>query len=411
MYSKLKSNLRNNLVLYYFLLSGFLIRLIFATFPGFKIDVDSWFAWSLRLADVGFLRFYQPGYFADYPPGLLYLLFLLGNLKIYLNLSPETFYIILKIPSILAETAIAYLVYKISLKETSKNWAFAALLAVLYCPGLIFNSSIWGQGDAILTFLLLITIFFLDKKQYVSSSLTAGIAFLTKPQAIALSPLYLLSILKDRSINMFWKLFIPGLIAVFLIPLPFFLSNPLYGLSNLLISTANQYTQTSLFAYNFWGVIGFWIDDSTKVFNLPYQFIAAILFSAYWVFVGYLFFRQKRPNLFLFSSLALLAFFFLPTRIHERYLYPAIPFLFITAAHFKSKLLYCLTILLSSIYLLNLYFVYVYYNEFYLKLPQVFYIPNIYEFFEANGKLLSIISTLLFLLITITISKKVISDK
>lgn len=410
MYSKVKSNLRSNLVLYYFLISGLLIRLIFATFPGFKIDVDSWFAWSLKLQEVGLLNFYQPDYFADYPPGLLYLLYLLGNIKIFFNISSDFFYLLLKLFPILAEVSLAYLAYMI-IAIGSKKWALAALIGILYNPGLIFNSSIWGQGDAILAFLMLASIVFLVKEKYFLSSITIGLSFLAKPQTIALFPLFLLFLIKKRSLKVFFKLSIPGFLIAFLLQLPFFLSNPFLGLPQLLVNTANQYPHSSLFAYNLWGIIGFWINDSTRFSFFSYQQISAFIFFIYWMLLGIIFLRNEKPNLFLFSSLALLGFFFLPTRVHERYLYPAIPFLFITAAQLKSKILYVLTAILSLFYLTNLYFVYVYYNEFYLKLPKVLYIPGFYEFLETQGKIISIISTLLFLVITITISKKVISDK
>lgn len=411
MYSKLKSNLRNNLVLYYFLLSGFLIRLIFATFPGFKIDVDSWFAWSLKLQEVGLLNFYQPNYFADYPPGLLYLLYLLANIKFLFNLSNPSFYLLLKLPSILAETLLAYLTYKVVLKKGSKKWAFAALIGILYNPGLIFNSSVWGQGDSILALLLLLLVIFLSAKKYFFSSIMIGFSFLAKPQTIALFPLILLFIIKNRSLQIFLKLFIPAFLAVFLLQLPFFLSNPFLGLVQLLTNTANQYPHTSLFAYNLWGIIGFWISDSTKFSIFSYQLISTLIFLLYWIFLAIIYLRQGKPNIFLFSSLALLGFFFLPTRVHERYLYTAIPFLFITTAQYKSKILYIFVTVLSLVYLSNLYFVYVYYNEFYLKLPKVLYIPNFYELLETQGKVMSIISTLLFLIITITILRIITTRK
>jgi len=60
---------------------------------------------------------------------------------------------------------------------------------------------------------------------------------------------------------------------------------------------------------------------------------------------------------------------------------------------------------------INLYYVYVYYNEIYLKLPKTLYIPGVYEWLENEGKLLSAISTVIFAIIIVGISKKVTSDK
>lgn len=406
MYLKIKNNLRHNLILYYLVVSGFLIRLIFASFPGFKIDVDSWFAWSLRLQEVGFSKFYEPDYFADYPPGLLYLLYGLANLKILFNLSTPSYYFLLKLPSILAEVLIAVFAYKIIAKKVSERWGYAAFFGILFNPGLIFNSSIWGQGEAILTFLLLLVVLFLHEKKYILSSLFIGGAFLAKPQTISLFPLFLLFLIKNHfKWGIISKLFFPGFIVIFLLQLPFFSTNPILGLPQLLINTASQYTSTSLFAYNFWGVVGFWIEDSTKFFGFSYQGWSIFLFLFYWLIVGTLFLKVRQANVFIFATLAFLGFFFLPTRVHERYLYPAIPFLFIAASLLKSSFIYCLTIILSFIYLINLYQVYVYYNEIYLKLPKLLYIEGFFEILELNSKILSLISTLLFGLITIIIFK------
>src|SRR3989449_11684377 len=45
---------------------------------GFTTDVGTFQAWAERLAEIGPGRFYEPGYFSDYPPAFLYVLWLLG---------------------------------------------------------------------------------------------------------------------------------------------------------------------------------------------------------------------------------------------------------------------------------------------------------------------------------------------
>src|SRR2546422_10706030 len=47
---------------------------------GFPPDVGTFQAWAERLAQIGPGRFYEPGYFSDYPPAFLYVLWLLGAL-------------------------------------------------------------------------------------------------------------------------------------------------------------------------------------------------------------------------------------------------------------------------------------------------------------------------------------------
>ena len=404
------NNIRKNLVLYYLLLSGFLIRLIFAGFPGFHVDTDTFFAWSLRVTDVGLANFYSPDVWTNYTPGMIYVFYLLGFIKSIFPLSGEQFYSLLKIPSILADLVLSYFVYKQLLKTSSKKIASYGLAFCLFNPVLIFNSAVWGAFDGLMTLFLFLTIYYLDQKKLITSSIYFGISILLKPQAVAIAPVLGLFLLKNFSVKNFLKLTLPAVISVIILSVPFFPADPLAGFFKLFIQMAQDYKGNSLFAYNTWGIFGFWIDDSTTLAFLPIRIWGLIMMSVFWLYFYLLFFKRKF-DAFTLSTLAFLAFFFLPTRVHERYLFSAIPFLILVALKFKSRILVLASVVLSFLHLLNLYYVYVYYNEFYLKLPRVLYITGFYEFLETQAKLLSVISTLLFLLITITISRKVTSEK
>lgn len=422
MFTRITNNIKKNLVLYYLLLSGFLLRLIFATFPSFHIDADTNFAWSLRVVELGFGKFYAPDVWTNYTPGMIYVFYVLGVLKNLFSLSSDQFYLLLKIPSILTDVTLGFFVYKQLLKTATRRIAFVGLGLCLFNPIFIFNSSIWGAFDAPLTLFTFISIYFLSeakksssayylaRRKLILSSIFIGIALLIKPQAIALTPVFGLFILKNFSISNILKLSIPALLVVIILSLPFFPRDPIFGFFNLFITMAQDYKGNSLFAYNTWGMFGFWIEDSTNLGFLSYRVWGLLLLSLFWIFFYMLFFKSKF-DAFTLSTLAFLAFFFLPTRVHERYLFSAIPFLVLTALQFKSKILIVSLILLSALHTINLYYVYVYYNEFYLKLPKILYIPGFYEFLEMQGKLLSVISTLLFLVITFTIARIVVRRK
>lgn len=392
-----KFMLENNKSFIIFVLFAFSIRTLLCLFPGFKFDVDSWFLWSIRLNEVGLSNFYNPQFFSDYLPGYMYVLHFLGLLRNLLQLDNNSFYFLLKMPGVLAEIIIGILVYKEVNKNFSKNYATLAASFILLNPALIFNSSIWGQIDSVLALGLIIAIYFLKNKFLVLSSFMLSVAFLIKPQSIAIFPIFVLFFLKNFSIKNLAKLFIPFVVTISLASLPFFSGNPIIGLINLFLKTTSQYAYTSLFAYNFWGVVGFWINDAQLWNGLSYQIIGVVLLSVYWLTLSYFYLNGKLP-LYTLTMLALLGFYFLPTRVHERYLYPGLVFFILTASLYKSRLLLLLASLLSCLHFLNLYYVYVYYNEFYLKLPKLLYFPLIYTFLDSNGKILSIISTIIFIL-------------
>ncbi len=372
--------------------------------PGFKIDVGDWFAWSIRLNEVGLTNFYSNKFFSDYTPGYMYILYLLGFLKNLLRIDNNTFYLLLKLPAILAELIISIIIYKEVKKKLSTSFAIIASSFILFNPALIFNSSIWGQIDSVLTMCILLAAYFLKKNLLVLSSLALGVAFLIKPQTIAIFPIFVLFLIRNFRVSNLAKLALPFLATIFILSLPFFQTKPLTGLIELVLKTADQYSYTSLFAYNFWGIIGFWITDTLKWHEISYRTIGYILFSVYWIVIAYSYLKGKL-SIYALAALALLGFYFLPTKVHERYLYPSLIFLLLTAFNLKSRLLFFLTTILSLIHFLNLYYVYVYYNEFYYKLPKLLYNPMVYNFLDNNGKLLSVLSTILFVLISINIIK------
>lgn len=394
----------NNQKILFLIIAGLIIRLVLIFLPGFKIDVDAWFAWALRLSHFDFSHFYNKDFFSDYTPGYLYILSILGFFKNLFIINNSSFYLLLKVPAIISELIIGWLIYKETNKITSRKWAIIAFVLVLLSPVLIFNSSVWGQIDGILTMLMLAAIISLNKNSLIISSVFFGLALLVKPQAVALVPLFAVFLINHFKLSNLLKLSVPGFLIIFILTFPFFPNQTLVRLIMRILQTAGEYPYTSINAYNLWGVIGFWINDNQLWNVLSYQTWGYLLLAGYWILIGY-FYLKRRLSLYALATLATLAFFFLPTRVHERYLYPAIIFLILLATLYKSKLLMVLTGFLSILHLLNLYYVYVYYNEFYFKLPKMLYNPLLYNFVSSSSKILSLISVATFILISIIILK------
>lgn len=397
--TKLTNFIKNNQQLVILLTLGFVIRLLLATLPGMKIDVDTWYSWVERLKEVGFSRFYNDQIWTNYTPGYLYILWLLGFLKDFFQINTSFFYLILKVPSIISEIILSIFIYKIIAKK-SILWAIIATGLILLNPALIFNSSIWGQIDGLFTLILILSIYYFNYERYFLSSFMLGIGFLIKPQAILLLPIFALYFLNNLRIKYLAKFIIIAPGVILLLSLPFFVQQPFSGIVNLFLKMAGDYSATSLFAYNFWGVVGFWIPDQTIWNGLTYKVWGYILYFLYWIIVGYFYFKRGL-SLYAVTALAVLSFFFLPTRVHERYLYSALVFLILYATTIKSRILLILSAILSFIHLLNLYHVYVYYNELYLNLPRLLYNGIIYQLLNSSSKVLSALSTSIFILITI----------
>lgn len=383
-------------------------RLILATLPGMVIDMNAWFAWAVRLNDIGFSKFYSDQIWTNYLPGYLYILAFLAFLKDLFSINDRYFFYLLKIPAIIADLALAFFVFRLLAKKG--KLALLAAIAILFNPAFLFNSSIWGQIDSILTLFLFLSIYYLNLNNLIFSSIFIALALLVKPQAIALIPIYGFYLFKNSNLKTLVQLTIPGLAVIFFLSIPFFPSKPLMGVFSLLFKMVGDYPFISLYAYNFWGMVGFWISDSNTWQSITYKNWSYLLVISYWLIIFY-FYLKKRLSFISLSVLALLSFYFLPTRIHERYLYPALVFLIIFAFQAKNRILIWLYLILSLLHFLNLYYVYVYYNEFYLNMPKILFVPLLYFFSQDYSKVLSLVSVVIFCLVTVTIIKSPYAKK
>ena len=72
----------NNSALWLLLGGAFVLRLLLAAITeGYSYDMGCFGAWAAKMAQTGPAAFYSDGYFADYPPGYLYVLGLVGLLQ------------------------------------------------------------------------------------------------------------------------------------------------------------------------------------------------------------------------------------------------------------------------------------------------------------------------------------------
>lgn len=381
------------------ILIGFLLRILLAILPGFKIDINDWFFWAEKLSHFNFSQFYSKDYFSDYLPGYLYILSFLGFLRNISQISDSSFYLLLKIPAIISELLICILAFNYLSKQSSKKIALLGTCFIMFNPALIFNSAIWGQIDSVLTLFLLCSIIFFIQRRTVFSSVFFSVGFLIKPQAISIALMFVIDLIKNFTLKKLIKLLLPGSFIATVLTWPFFPSNPLYNLLVKILHGGSEYPFTSLNAYNLWGIVGFWIPNNISFNGLSYQVWGYILLGIYWIIIGYLNYKKKFTTLSLVTY-STLSFFFLPTMVHERYLYPALVLLTITAFQVKSKILVILTSLLSILHLANLYYVYIYYNKFYFHFSSLLYLETVYNFLVSQSKLLSIISTIIFIAIS-----------
>ena len=101
-FSKLEDSLeyKNKLKYGHFWLLAFLcfaVKIVMASlYTGHESDMNCFYAWSEMLSRDGLGAFYESEAFTDYPPGYMYILGILGNLKSTFNIGIGIYYLILK---------------------------------------------------------------------------------------------------------------------------------------------------------------------------------------------------------------------------------------------------------------------------------------------------------------------------
>ena len=321
------------------LLAAFSVRVAFFSNPGYQIDTYDFALWFKHAADVGPRVFYNNNYWCDYPPFNVYFFWLFGSLAKGLSLFPanipasipagSSILYLLKLPANLLDLATAFLIFLFLRKSVTFKWAITAIALYAFNPAVIFNAAVWGQFDAIYTFFLVLSLFLVFEAKPKLAVVAFMLGVLTKPQSIALAPLFVYMVL--RKLNWNWKgILVSGFTAVatvFAVIIPFEWSNPVSFLSAKYFGAYNGYQYTSLNAFNIWGFGGMWVVDTQFTFVLGWTLFAALATLTLYFVIRNSRSEEEAPLVLFAAFVLFFGFFMLPTRIHERYLFPAMAIL------------------------------------------------------------------------------------
>lgn len=352
---------------------GFLFRCIFALLhKGFTSDM-SWFAfWAHRAYKGGFSAFYSTDILTDYPPGYIYILYVIGALHSVLELdylSPLSMFL-LRLPAILCDLGTCYIIYRVAVKRFSELHSLMITAFYLFNPAVILNSSIWGQVDSIFVLMVLIMVLLLMEEKNISAYYVYAVGILLKPQTIIFTPLLLFGIYenvfaKDFSSNKFWKNLLCGLGAIammILVSLPFGLDK----VFSQYVSTLNSYPYLSVNAYNLWGLLGKnWASQNANFLFFTYKELGTIIIVILVLFSAFVFLKRRTSadRYFLSGSFISLTMFLFGTRMHERYLYPVMLMLLMAFIMTGSKYMMYSYLILTFCHFLNVWHVLTYYTS------------------------------------------------
>ncbi len=309
------SNRGNAVVLAAIVVLGVAWRLSMLGVEGHNGDVLVMTRWAERMAEVGPWRFYEGS--GSVYPALLYPLWALG-----LMLDGPALDLAVKALSIPFDVAIGVLLASILWRRSGAPEAVTAAALYLLNPAAILAGPVWGQVDSAGTLPFIASLAALAAGRHALSGGLGVIAFMVKPQfGLVLLPVLAVAALRSKEAGAPRPVLhaVVGMAVTYVVVAAPLALHPFRYLQ-ILSDTATRQPFTSLNAFNPWGLlVGFEVPDD------PYVLIGTLLLLA--GCIGSLTVLRRRLHLVTIltvGGLLVLAFYFLPTRVHERYLFPAI---------------------------------------------------------------------------------------
>jgi Gpi18-like mannosyltransferase len=362
-----------------------LVRVLIAPHVGFYGDLRLFRMWTARLAEVGTHHFYVKGQFADYPPGYLYVLWLTGKI------SATPGYLLLKLPAILADLGLAWIagtlaarVAPASVRERLPVRVLVAA-AVLFNPAVIALSAGWGQVDAVPALFVLWSLLLLftgaqSLRRDITAFLLFAVAFSMKPQTSFVLPVMLYALYRRYLHRRGRSELIDGVLGIGLVAAPslslWAVSGLAFGLGPISLlrfyqDSASVYPVTSANAFNLWGAVGFWRNDSMGDHVMTIAGISALHFGMLLFAAGVVLVlwrvhgaieggAAEAGALTVAAAIVSLLAYTLLTRMHERYMFLALACLAPLVFMRPLRLAYAG---LSGLFILNLWYPYAYFNS------------------------------------------------
>lgn len=364
------------------LAAALILRLLLALVTeGYSYDMSCFVAWGDKLATEGPAAFYSADYFADYPPGYVLVLGLIGLIRHALNIayeSPWTYFLLALIPALCDCAAVALLDHVAGRYMGQGRAKSCLVLFAAFCPLTLFDTGIWKQIDGAFALPLLLCFWLLEEKRYLPAALLYGVALAIKPQALLAGPVLAVcfaaavadAVRDGRSpAKPVGQIF--GGAALALLP-PVVAGLPFYGVSVIpslidkYITTASGYQYATINAFNWFAALGGnWQELTagplTGLGGLTWQSLGIFNILAVTVVLVVLAVKSWRANRF--SPLLLAAFytvgiFTFAHCMHERYLVLGTLLTLLAAARWNDLRLYGAGFGLSFTGFLNLATVY-----------------------------------------------------
>lgn len=344
--------------LYLVLLAALVLRLLMAAATeGYSYDVNCFTAWGAKLASEGPANFYSEDYFADYPPGYMYVLGLVAAVRDGFGIAWDGALgrMLLALVPALCDCGCAALIFSTAERYLKNAPAVRRLtLFAAFCPMMLFDTAVWKQVDGAFSLPLIACFVLLEDRRWLQSALLYGVALAIKPQALIAGPVLALCFLAGitRESDVLGRLRALGRTAasaLIALAVPMAAGLPFFGVTDLLpslwekyLGTASSYPYATVNAFNWFAALGGnWVSLDTKVFgSITWQTLGIfniLLLTAALIAAAVVALRAERFSPLLLSAGYLVGVFTFAHSMHERYLVPGVLLTLLAAARWNDR--------------------------------------------------------------------------
>lgn len=296
-------------------------------------------SWLDSLRD-GLFDVYARNPSIDYPPVFLILLYPFAGL---LNIpvvadDRHLIMIILKAVPVLFDCLIIPLIWMIFKNRSHKAGLIAASLWAVNCSAAV-NSTLWGQTDTIMAFMLILSFYLLDSGRAVWGGVVFGLACVTKFQSLYFAPVVFMELVTKYNIKKVLSSIGAGIACGAAIFLPFMIgSHNVWLVPDLYFGGFGKYNYATLNAANFYAMMGLngvqtdysFANGSFGAFAPFLQHINIGVFGTIMLALAIigmvaLYVTAKNRSVWVFSILFMQCIFMMTTKMHERYQFIVVP--------------------------------------------------------------------------------------
>ena len=313
-----------------------LLRLALAfTVEGYGVDIGCFSAWAGRMAALGPADFYDPSYFCDYPPAYLLVLGVIGHISNLTGIQFGTMggQVLLKLVPIACDVALAALMYAAAHRAAGQRAALGAAALIAFNPAFVITGACWGQIDSVLALLLLVVLCLAREGRWMAAIPVYALCVLAKPQAGLLAPLGVAALVRDavrvresrKSAAVGMAL---GVLTTIVIVLPFSPNQAsAFWIVDKYAQTLSSYAYATLSTGNLMFLLGGnWTPNAQPVLaGITYGQLGMALMALSFAFGVAVYLRGRgRSMLFPAAGATLQLVFVLGSKMHERYILPAL---------------------------------------------------------------------------------------